>query len=357
MKQTTQQIKFTLLIICALSIGLSVFHTSCSASSKDVEHDFVYQTHYRQADKQIQNQRNIDSLEYLQRQLADQKDDINMLTEKSRKSLLISAGIVIVILVIALIWTIAVRQKHISQLQHEKNEAVKARTLAEKANLMKTSFLNNITHELRTPLHNIQGYSELLYKDDLQISPEDRQQFVSILKENIRNLTKLVEDAIEITLLESRSKVPANELFNLMEMCQGVIHNLEPLKHPGVEIIISPRISPNTLIKSDASLYRKVIENYLSNALKYTEQGTVTIDFETINDRQRLSVTDTGCGISPQNANKIFKRFEKLGSMVQGNGLGLSIVRYIAFNLRGRAWLDTGYSGGARFYFECQRHK
>ncbi|MCF0196452.1 MAG: hypothetical protein HUK03_04330 [Bacteroidaceae bacterium] len=257
------------------------------------------------------------------------------------------------------------RQRYIAQLKREKHivemarsEALEAkrkaewaRQLAESASRMKTSFLQSISHELRTPLNAIQGFTDVLAEQG-DVDVEERLQCTKMIHRSTRNLVTIVDDMLQFAELESgvHQVIPGHVSFE--EAFDNLSARLSMLGQDGVKLLLGEHVTPSTMVKTDQSLFMKVLENYMSNALKYTAKGSVVVDMEMVDGVQRLTVTDTGPGVRQEYAEKIFEHFEKLGSFVQGNGLGLTIVRLIADCLKGKAYVDTSYTEGARFVFD-----
>ena len=115
--------------------------------------------------------------------------------------------------------------------------------------------------------------------------------------------------------------------------------------------LVEPELSHELIINADAARLQQVLTNFLTNACKYTEHGSIILAYLLLDKAIEFSVTDTGCGIPPEKAETIFERFEKLDSFKQGTGLGLNICRRIADLVGGRVYVDTSYTEGARFIF------
>lgn len=288
-------------------------------------------------------------------------------TEHAREALnqwLSIGGIVVMLLVLsALIGFLIVRQRQLVRLKLEmeatdqaRREALEAKAQAEAASNMKTAFMQSISHELRTPLNGIQGFTDILAEQGEYISEEERTMCTDLIHKNTQDLTTLVNNMIEFAELESGTLKVEPSIISLADAFDNILDSLQKLRKDEVEVRLGPNITQDTIVQTDTHLFSKVLENYMSNAMKYTSAGSVVVDLEVEGDLQRLTVTDSGMGIAAENAEKVFDRFEKLGSFVQGNGLGLTLVRMIADRLNGRAYLDTSYAdGGARFVFECPK--
>lgn len=278
---------------------------------------------------------------------------------KNRQLLLVAGGItaalIIIIIILFFVGRNARKNKiHAAQLKVERDEATKARDEAVKANKLKDIFLENVVHELRTPINAIQGFNQLLSDEDYPPSDEERGEYMGYITDNCDLLITLVQDTLDVSRLES-GNFPVNiSEFSAKEACEKSIDKEKNRLQPGVELRIADS-AEDFKISSDRVLVERVICNYVSNACKYTSEGSITLDFAKSDDGWEISVTDTGCGIAPENAEKIFNKFEKLGSYIQGNGMGLNIVSLIAKHINARAYLDTSHEAqGCRFVLEVK---
>lgn len=247
------------------------------------------------------------------------------------------------------------RRQHARHLKIEKEAAEKARQQAEKADKLKSAFLQNLSHEIRTPLNAIIGFNDLLNDAGAEFSEEERSELLGHLHTNTNLLLTLVNDVLDLSKLESGNYSISLSNVVLPELCQstlaGVAHRVAEgvrleLKQPDTEIILN----------TDAQRLQQILTNLLVNACKYTSQGSIVLAYEIAGTSIIFSVTDTGSGIDKEKGELIFQRFEKLDSMNPGFGLGLSICRSLTTLLGGKIYLDTQYTGGARFVVELPLH-
>ena len=232
-------------------------------------------------------------------------------------------------------------------------EAVEARKRAEEANKMKIRFIQNMSHEVRTPLNSIVGFSQMLTDDQVEISAEERLEFSRLIEHNSQLLIGLVNDILSISDMESGNyklsyiDVPCNVLgLNAINMVQHI-------KPEGVELTYTSEVDDSFIIHTDQNRVEQVLINLLTNAEKYTTQGKIWLHCSLSENPGMVtfSVTDTGTGVPAEEAEVIFERFRKLDTFKQGCGLGLNICRIIATNMGGNVKLDTSYTEGARFVF------
>ena len=237
-----------------------------------------------------------------------------------------------------------------NEVKKARNEAEIAREEAERANQLKTLFLQNMSHELRTPLNAIVGFSEMLADTSIPISDAEKAQFVGLVQSNSKLLTTLVNDVLDLSTLESGGYEPEIQEFSASNLCEQAVSML--INRVPVNVVLRfVKPSEDLMLKSDRTRVLQVLTNFLTNACKYTEKGSIVLTFDRQPSQVVFSVTDTGCGISAENSERIFDRFEKLNSFKQGNGLGLNICRSVAHLLHGEILLDTSYTGGSRFLF------
>lgn len=283
----------------------------------------------------------------------------------ANRRLAVALIFILAILVISFVLYVVIRYRASRRLQLEmqevknaRNEAETARREAElarneaiEANQTKTRFLQNMSHEIRTPLNAIVGFTDMLADSSVTINEEERKQFINLIHNNSDSLTNMVNDILDTSLLDSGTYHMILNEVSADAMCRTTIASLSSPLSPSVQLRYLPPTTGDVLIRTDELRVRQLLTNFLTNACKYTDQGSITLTFCCEGDDIIFSVTDTGCGIAPENANRIFQRFEKLNNFKQGTGLGLNICKQIAGLLHGEVKLDTDYRQGARFLF------
>ncbi len=227
----------------------------------------------------------------------------------------------------------------------------KARNLAENANRMKTAFIQNMSHEVRTPLNAITGFSQLLCLPDGYVSDEEKAEYLSYIMNNTQLLTVMVNDMLDMADMQNGryaiNKVPTN----LNEVARQAIKAIEYRIPPGVKLIRQPGLDEKARYMTDNMRVQQILINFLTNACKYCNGGDIVFGSSLIENPGYITffVEDHGPGVPEDKAESIFDRFIKLDPNKQGAGLGLSICRMMAENLGGKVWLDTHYTEGARF--------
>lgn len=235
------------------------------------------------------------------------------------------------------------------------NELTAANRKAEIANAAKTRFVQNMSHEVRTPLNAIVGFSQLLSLPDDSLTPEEKQEFSNHIMNNTKILIMLLEDILNTTDMDKGEYKITYDEGEVHFMCRAAISSSEHRLHSGVEMFYEPESEEPFTFRTDPQRVQQILINLLTNACKHTSKGKIVLasSLTAKPGYVTFSVTDTGPGIPADQAEAIFDRFTKLNSFVQGTGLGLSICREIATLMGANVYLDTTYTGGgARFVFE-----
>lgn len=237
----------------------------------------------------------------------------------------------------------------ITHLKHVENELQQARRQAEEANHSKLVFLSNMGHEIRTPLNAIVGFCQLLADAD---QPEVRSQCLEVIQSNCRLMQQLVSDILDL------SKIEAGMLeFNLTDtdlrqliLDQQQIFTLR-FSEQGLPLTLRTRMPElSHTLHTDPIRLAQVLANFLTNAGKFTAQGSVTLGYEPLAEGVRLFVSDTGCGIPREQQARIFDRFVRLDASKAGTGLGLAICRMIVERLGGRIGVESEVGRGSTFW-------
>lgn len=257
----------------------------------------------------------------------------------------------IIVSVLFLIFLLVLGWKKIFRLKRSQmwQEAMKEKAV--QAIQRKNMFLSNMSHEVRTPLNAIVGFSAVLTDEDESFDDESRREFSEIIKVNSFQLLKLINDILDFSDFENDNITFNIRTHDAVKLCNEVVETVMASRKLEVEMRFDTDLSVLMLDTDDARL-RQVLINLLVNAAKFTEQGSIVLELKMVDAGTALfSVTDTGCGIPPEKQHLIFERFEKLNDFVQGSGLGLSICQLIVKYMNGKLWVDSGYTRGARFCF------
>lgn len=308
--------------------------------------------------KQINQLRILNNLNDSQKQARELEYQDLQIASKQHQLVIICVTIAILLMLGFLLLRLFLRTRRLKdELLREKESLVASENQlrivkenAEKANQMKTAFILNISHEVRTPLNAIVGFSELLGDDSFP--EEEKKRFAFTINHSAGLLMNLINDVLELSRLESGNFKFTIKEWDISAICRELVDELKDKLHPDVELIYAPA-SDSFLLRTDRFRLMQLLGHLLSNAIKFTRLGTITFSF--VKDEEsnsvRFVVTDTGCGIPDEMHKKIFERFEKLDEFQQGTGLGLAICQLVAARLKGTLTVDSSYTGGARFIF------
>ena len=241
-------------------------------------------------------------------------------------------------------------------LQENTVELEKAKAIAEKANLAKSDFLSSMSHELRSPLNAILGFAQLMESDTPAPNPAQRASIDQILHAGWY-LLELINDILDLAVIESGRLSLSLEPVSLAEVlieCQAMI---EPLaQRRGIRMAF-PKFKTPCFIKADRTRVKQVLINLLSNAIKYNQNGgAVVVDCSTENPgRIRISVKDTGAGLSPEKLAQLFQSFNRLGqeaSGEEGTGIGLVVSKRLIELMQGMIGVESVVGTGSVFWIE-----
>ena len=227
------------------------------------------------------------------------------------------------------------------------NDLIVLREKAEASNRLKSAFLANMSHEIRTPLNAIVGFSELITQTEEE---EEKEQFIDIVKKNNELLLQLINDVLDLSRIEAGytnfnySNFDFSTHFNELYLSL----KLKETKDVGL-VCMNPYKELN--ICSDSNRISQVITNFITNAFKFTQKGSITLSYQYENEGIKVCVTDTGIGIARENQARIFERFEKLNDFAQGTGLGLPICKVIIEALQGNIGVESEPGTGSTFWF------
>lgn len=233
-------------------------------------------------------------------------------------------------------------------LRKKAEELIIANERVQKAQSMKTAFIQNMNHEIRTPLNAIVGFSECLAQ--IPMEQEEIQEMGTIIKKNSDNLLKIISDTISIANMDSDESDLNYQEVSLDSLCAGLILDMQENVQPGVKLYYTPNEADYSLL-TDKGILCQILNNLLHNALKFTQAGEVEVSYCIDSDKNelRLHVRDTGPGISSELKEKVFERFYKVDTFMQGAGLGLSLCRILAARLGAAVYLDDNYHEGCLF--------
>ena len=241
----------------------------------------------------------------------------------------------------------------ITPLKETEQKLIIARDKAEELDRLKSAFLANMSHEIRTPLNAIVGFSSLLAETD---SRSERQEYIKIVQENNELLLQLISDILDLSKIEAGTFNFVYTNVDVNETCSEIIKSMGMKVSKGVELIFG-ELFPECYIYMDKNRFTQVISNFINNALKFTQQGSITLGYEQVSHQKiKFYVRDTGMGIPEEKQKSVFERFVKLNTFVQGTGLGLSICKSIVSQMGGEIGVDSTEGVGSCFWFTHPYH-
>ena len=297
--------------------------------------------------------------------LKTQKSEIKW--QKQLKGYYIAGTLIIFIVFIYMLYSwiktvkankILIKNKH--RLERAQIKAKEARNKAKEADNQKTQFIKDISHEIRTPLNAIVGFSSVIASaKNGELSQKELEEFTKSISKNSDLLTTLVNDILDLANLQSGNYKLSWKQVNIKDLCNYIISNIKGKIPAQIEFIFNPSPLPPAFaeITTDMSKVEQILTNFLTNAIKYTKEGSISLSYKPLYESEDtdkpthivFAVTNTGSRIPDDKAKKIFNRFEKLDNFKQGSGLGLNISKLLGGILQGNVWLDTSYDDGTRF--------
>ena len=235
----------------------------------------------------------------------------------------------------------------ITELKETERMLIGAKEKAEEADRLKSAFLANMSHEIRTPLNAIVGFSSLLEEAE---DAEEKHLYATIIEENNKLLLQLISDILDLSKIEAGTFDIIPEQVDAQQLCNELLQSMQVRATEQVEILLAPEL-PELTFTSDKNRLYQVLLNFVTNALKFTSEGSIVIDYRINGNEVRFSVQDTGMGLEPEKQEAIFTRFVKLNNFIAGTGLGLPICQSIVTQLGGKIGVESEPGKGSCFWF------
>lgn len=230
-----------------------------------------------------------------------------------------------------------------------KKELILAKERAEESDRLKSAFLANMSHEIRTPLNAIVGFSSILAET---AGTEENREYIQLIEENNYLLLQLINDILDLSKIEAGLLEFTYSNVNINYYLNELKESFRLRMPTHVKCIVAPSLN-ECIIRADKNRIMQIFCNYISNAIKYTSEGSITIGYYPPKDNKlRLFVRDTGCGIAADKRQLIFDRFVKLDTFKQGTGLGLSICRMLADKMNATVGVHSKVGEGTEFWLE-----
>lgn len=267
-----------------------------------------------------------------------------------RRIVYIAVGIVLSLLAIMAVY-LRGRHRTIRLLNQKNTELATALNRAEAADKLKTQLIQNVSHEVRTPLNIINGFAQVLTDPDMDLDADTKHDFGAQINEQTVQLTNMMNTIITLSNYDSNEVEYNWDNIDPMGLVTDCIERVSHSYQSQVELKTNNLLPKGFTLRTDFQQLSMVMDGLIGNALKFTESGTVTVEarLEDSGSFVQLIVEDTGKGIPQEESEAIFERFTKLDDFVPGAGLGLSLCRAIVTHLNGQIKLDTSYTAGARF--------
>lgn len=237
-----------------------------------------------------------------------------------------------------------------ANLRNSQTQLIEARDQAEKANAFKTMFIRDMSREINIPLKAVSEYAHLIVDCSESSAHPYLERYSELVDLNCELLTSIINDVLHLSEIDSDTVTLQSRLTDIDKICSAAVDMVERRARKGVTISYHNCVDKID-IYTDPRRVQQILVGVLSNAVKFTPKGTITVDAALSKDGKNIiiSVADTGIGIPPEQAEYIFERFVKLDKEAQGVGLGLTISRMLARMLGGDLTLDITYTHGARF--------
>lgn len=222
---------------------------------------------------------------------------------------------------------------------------------AEESDQLKSAFLANVSHEIRTPLNAILGFSDLARDEDY--SEAEKIRFLDNINSSGEHLLSIINSIVDISIIEAGQIDLNYSQFNLQDLMTDCYYQIQGIKKTA-QIEIELKTSEDIIINSDKGKLNQVVMNLLTNALKFTVEGEITMGYQANHKLVTVMVKDTGIGISPENGENLFDRFYKIhnsNEFKSGAGLGLAISKGIVNALGGDIWYESEEKVGSTFHF------
>jgi signal transduction histidine kinase len=233
-------------------------------------------------------------------------------------------------------------------------EAAEQARVLEEANRLKSELISTLAHEMRTPLASIRGYATALLMDETEWDRETQQEFLEIIDEECYNLSELISDLLETSIIEAGFLHIEKQPTLVPRLAEQAVDEMRPRTRKHRFLISFPPAFP--VVDADPQRMAQVLHNLLDNAVKYSPHGgLIVVRGEVGEDEMIVSVADQGIGIAPEHLNRLFEKYFRvksaLGRRVVGTGLGLPIARTIVESHGGRIWAESKLGEGSTFYF------
>lgn len=287
--------------------------------------------------------------------IGQMEHDIQMMQQQQKMARLLNI-ILSVVVVLALLFilllhrNIFMRRRYNKKLKAKNEELREANRLVIAADHVKTEFIRSMSHEIRTPLNIINGFSKVLTDDENELEPEERKDIVRTMSESTRQITSLVDKMQALVNENTTDMLNSLDMVDVVDVCNLAIKAMPWTDPQRIKVVFDNQIqSGNTRLCTHIDSLVQMLGNLLENAVKFTEQGQITLTLKQDKTHFHFTVEDTGCGIPQDKIDTIFERFTKVDEFKEGLGLGLAYCRETAEKLGGSLTLDKTSDEGTTF--------
>jgi signal transduction histidine kinase len=297
-----------------------------------------------------------------ERQIAEQRAKL------SQQRLIWSAVVMFIILVFFHIYAVQRKKAYRKldatnrELDTTNRELLLANERAEESSRMKTQFIQQISHEVRTPLNVLSGFSQVLATPDMKLGSDQLQDISRKIVENSERITHLVDKMLDLSMINSNADIECLDTVTPAELVSEAVEQsgIKKARHLEFQLQVSPE-AENSVFKTNRKAAVKALVLLLDNAIKFThpvafqrrharlQKAHATLSVSASQQQVIFVIEDTGVGVPPEQAENIFTEFVQLDEYSDGTGIGLSIARSFARHMNGDVVLDTSYTNGARF--------
>ncbi len=253
--------------------------------------------------------------------------------------------------------------QHIKEAELKKQETEQrtaeleqATQLARQASEQKTQFMQDMSHQIRTPLNIVHGFSQILRDDNEAISEDEKKQITETMYIHTNALDYMVSKLLTASLIESHQTISTNDIVNCCKLAREAFDSADGLINHTAEMHFDCRLADELTIKTNSHHLLIVLTELLFNALHFTSEGSVTMRVEATDDNVLFTVEDTGPGIPADKADFIFDKFTKIDMFTEGLGLGLFLCQRVVQLMGGKLTLDSEYTTGSRFILSLPLH-
>lgn len=268
--------------------------------------------------------------------------DLERQNVRNRTVTMVITILLLLLLIMALVYIMFSRRYHMNLLKQAYEHALES-------DKMKTLFIQNMSHEVRTPLNIISGFAQVLANPELSSNADTRQEMAQMMLKNTHIITTQIEEMLELSFNEASGAAIKDDEVNVGSLLESLIAENKVNVEKSVEMRLENKLEPGFVFKTHREMLKRALNALIDNAAKNTMEGTITLRASADFSNLKLTVEDTGCGIPEEESEHIFERFVKIDTFKQGLGLGLPLCRMIVTRLGGIILLDTSYKSGARF--------